>query len=344
MAHSGGIISGVSTENFNNDWKFLLGDLKNAQKIEFNDRTWNCVDLPHDWVISRPFNRGKPDGYTVQNMQGFFAWEGVCWYRKEFILSQINGRDVYIYFGGAYRNSSVFINGKLAGGRASGYSSFEIEITDLVKEGKNIIAVRLDNGCEEPDRWYSGSGLFRNVFLKILPVTHIKTCGVHVESKFSDKKNAEITVKTSIVSKNKTANGSVILQIFSQDGSSVGENSISFDMSGKNEIIVEQKLSIQNPQLWSADKPSLYSASVSLQTGAEKGPPVRISFGIRNIEIAYNRGMTVNGEKVKLKGVCLHHDSGITGSAYYDAVWRRRLLILKSIGCNAIRTSHNPPS
>jgi len=150
---------------FNNDWKFLLGDSKNAHTENFNDRKWKKIDLPHDWVISQPFSHGEEGGWTAQNMQGFFTWEGVCWYRKEFTLKDIAGKAVYLYFGGAYRNSTIYINGKEAGGRASGYSSFEIDITDFIKEGKNIAAVRLDNGCEPPDRWYSGSGLFRNVFL-----------------------------------------------------------------------------------------------------------------------------------------------------------------------------------
>jgi len=342
-----------SSALINNDWKFLLGDAKNAHSVNFNDCTWKRVDLPHDWVISQPFNRGKEGGYTAQNMQGFFAWEGICWYRREFSLTDIRAKTVYIRFGGAYRNSVIFVNGKEAGGRASGYSSFEIDISAFVKEGKNLIAVRLDNGCEAPDRWYSGSGLFRNVFLKIVPQTHIKTWGVHVKPKLStDRKQAEITVSTTIIRRG-TANESgaesgaesaVCLRILGPDGKVAAESSVPFKCGGKEETAAEQIVNIKNPALWSAEKPELYRALVYLETGGEKGEPVEINFGIRAVEIAYNSGMTVNGRKVKLKGVCLHHDAGITGSAYYDAVWRRRLLVLKSIGCNAVRTSHNPPA
>jgi len=131
---------------FNQDWKFLLGDNKNAHTTGFNDRTWKQLDLPHDWVISQPFKRGSAEGWTAQNMQGFFAWEGVCWYRKEFTLQKISEKAVFIYFGGAYRNSTIYVNGKEAGKRANGYLSFEVDITDFVQEGKNLIAVRLDNG------------------------------------------------------------------------------------------------------------------------------------------------------------------------------------------------------
>jgi len=297
-----------------------------------------------------PFSRGEQGGYTAQNMQGFFAWEGICWYRKEFSLANLAGKTVYIYFGGAYRNSTVYVNGKEAGGRASGYSSFQLDISEFVKEGKNLIAVRLDNGCEAPDRWYSGSGLFRNVFLKIVPNTHIKTWGVHVESELSDnKKQAEITVTTTIVSRNKNESGVIKLRLLGADGNSsvekpLAENSAPFNCKGKEEITVKQNLRLQNPALWSAEKPNLYRAVVYLETDGDAGEPVEVKFGVRKVEIAYNKGMTVNGQKVKLKGVCLHHDAGITGSAYYDEVWRRRLIALKNIGCNAIRTSHNLPA
>ncbi|GBU28724.1 beta-galactosidase [Treponema sp. R8-4-B8] len=334
-----------STVLFSESWKFLLGDVKNAYAENFCDSAWKKTDLPHDWVISQPFFRGEGDTRTSQNMQGFFAWEGVCWYRKEFTLKDIEGKAVYIYFGGAYRNSAIYLNGKKAGGRSSGYSSFEIDITDFVKEGKNIIAVRLDNGCEAPDRWYSGSGLFRNVYLKIYPVTHIKTWGVHVEPLLSaDKKSAEIAVTVTIVSRDKKGGGAVCLRLLAPDGTCAAESQISFDCGGKEETEVKQTLRIQNPALWSAQEPNLYRAVVYLEQEGGAGEAIETVFGVRAVEIAYNMGMTVNGEKVKLKGVCLHHDGGITGSAYYDAVWRRRLSILKTLGCNAIRTSHNPPA
>ena len=345
----GGNLKDNSAVKFNNDWKFLLGDAKNAQQTGFCDRTWKRVDLPHDWVISQPFRRGAEGGYTSQNMQGFFAWEGICWYRKEFTLANTEGKAVYLCFGGAYRNSTVYVNGQEAGGRACGYSSFEIDISAFVKEGKNLAAVRLDNGCEEPDRWYSGSGLFRNVFLKIVKRTHIKTWGVHVKPQYNaDKKQAEVTVTTTIVSRNReqeaASGGEVCLRILSPDGSPAAEARAPFDPGGKEETAVKQVLLIENPALWSAEKPEMYRASVYLETDGEAGEPVEVNFGVRTVEIAHNSGMTVNGQKVKLKGVCLHHDAGITGSAYYDDVWRRRLLSLKSIGCNAVRTSHNPPA
>jgi len=336
----------------NNDWKFFLGKVKNAQNADFDDSAWKNVDLPHDWVISEPFIRGKLEGWTPQNMQGFFSWEGVCWYRKEITLSKIEGKLVYIYFGGAYRNSAVFINGKEAGGRAYGYSSFEIDITEYVNEGRNIIAVRLDNGCEKPDRWYSGSGIYRDVQLKILPSAHIKTWGVQVKTELSkNNKQADISVLTTIVNKKQKTEkndhkvkGIVWVKLIGPNGKYVAELTSPFECSGEEEMVVPVKTKILNPILWSAQNPSLYRASVNIEVNGKKDEPVEINIGIRSIEIEYKKGMTVNGEKVKLKGVCLHHDAGITGSAHYNSVWRRRLNILKSLGCNAVRTSHNPPA
>ena len=330
---------------FNSGWKFLLGDPKNAYRVRYPDDTWKRVDLPHDWVISRPFNRGKPGSYTPQTMQGFFAWEGVAWYRKEFALANLGGKEAYIYFGGAYRNSTVYINGKEAGGRAYGYSSFELNITSLVKEGANVIAVRLDNGCEAPDRWYSGAGLFRNVRLNIVPVTHIKTWGVRVKPKMADDaRQAEVEIETTIVSSRKKGSGTVFVTLMAPDGAADGKALAPFNMGGKAEATVKCKILVRNPALWSAEEPRLYRAVAHIETGGGAGEPVEVPFGIRKIEISGRKGMTVNGRPVKLKGVCLHHDCGITGAAHYDGAWRRRLFALKNIGCNAIRTSHNPPA
>jgi beta-galactosidase len=331
---------------FNQDWKFLLGDPKNAFKEHYPDRTWKNIDLPHDWVISQPFERGGAGSWTGQNMQGFFAWEGVAWYRKEFFLENLAGREVYVYFGGAYRNSVVYVNGRQAGGRAYGYASFELDITGLVKEGKNLIAVRLDNGCEAPDRWYSGSGLYRNVYLKIVPETHIKTWGVHITSEQKGSA-AVVTVTTAIVGKKGTAaskKGVICARILDSNRKVILENITPFDLAGKAEITVNQQMQVRKPELWSAESPNLYIAIVHLVVEGTEEKPVELPFGIRTISIVNHKGMMVNGQPVKLKGVCLHHDCGITGSAYYDSAWRRRLLTLKSIGCNAIRTSHNPPA
>lgn len=334
---------------FNRDWKFLLGDPKNAFRENYPDRTWRPVDLPHDWVIGQPFKRGAVGGYTPQNMQGFFAWEGIAWYRKKFSLPGLGENEVYLYFGGAYRNSTVYVNGKEAGGRAYGYASFDLNITNLVRPGENCVAVRLDNGKEAPDRWYSGSGLYRDVYLRIVPPVHIKTWGLCIKPKITYPQArspaAVITAALTLVNRGGAARGRAFIQIRDNGNQTVVETSKPFS-AGEGECTVQQRLVIQKPLLWSAEEPNLYRAFVFLEDdeGNPVGKPVELSFGIRDIEIFAHKGMRVNGKPVKLKGVCLHHDCGITGAAFYEAAWRRRLLALKSIGCNAIRTSHNPPA
>ncbi|MDR1586927.1 MAG: hypothetical protein LBS57_05675, partial [Treponema sp.] len=381
---------------FNADWKFLLGDPKGAQRTDYPDRTWKRIDLPHDWVIGQPFKRGEEQGYTPQNMQGFFAWEGIAWYRKTFLLSDLNEKEVrlfqnpvgadqrsdettssknrskpdfsvkskvavpktevleqlqvYIYFGGAYRNSVVYVNGKKAGGRAYGYASFELNITALVKPGENCIALRLDNGKESPDRWYSGSGLCRNVYLRIVPPLHVKTWGLCIKTQMIRNQDhgsaAVISAALSLVNCGGAAKGRAYIQIQDRGHQTVVETSKAFGFAEPGECVLRQRLVIQKPLLWSAEDPNLYRAIVHLEDdeGNNIGRPVEVPFGVRDIEITARRGMRVNGEPVKLKGVNLHHDCGITGAAFYEAAWRRRLLALKSIGCNAIRTSHNPPA
>jgi beta-galactosidase len=335
---------------FNNDWKFLLGDPKNAFRENYPDRTWRSVALPHDWVIGQPFKRGAERGWTPQNMQGFFAWEGIAWYRKNFFLPDPAGNEVYLYFGGAYRNSAVYVNGKEAGGRAYGYASFDLNITDLVRPGENCVAVRLDNGKEAPDRWYSGSGLYRNVYLRIVPPVHIKIWGLYIKTKIIHPRahgsTAVATSDLTLVNCGGAAKGRVYIQIWDKNLRIVAETSKPFSAAGEGEYTVQQRLVFQKPLLWSAEEPNLYRAFVYLEdeAGTRIGKPVELSFGVRDIEIVSRKGMRVNGKPVKLKGVCLHHDCGITGAAFYESAWRRRLLVLKSIGCNALRTSHNPPA
>jgi beta-galactosidase len=341
---------------FNADWKFLLGDPEGAYREDYPDRTWKAVDLPHDWVIGEPFDRGLESGYTAQNMQGFFAWKGVAWYRKTFFLDGDRlaaagaGCGVSLYFGGAYRNSRVYVNGREAGGRAYGYASFEVDISAFARPGRNTVAVRLDNGCEEPDRWYAGSGLYRNVFLRIVPAVHIKTWGVRITTRMAAPVQsdllpapAEITVETAVVNRGAASVVQVRLSITGPDGRIVAESAAPYSIPDGGTATVAQRCVIRSPLLWSAESPRLYRAFVQLvgESGAIGGP-VEVPFGIRTVEILPRCGMRVNGEPVKLKGVCLHHDCGILGTAYYDAAWRRRLLALKSIGCNAVRTSHNP--
>jgi len=326
---------------FNHNWKFLLGDPKNAESENYNDMTWEQADLPHDWVIHLPFDKGGDEPWSEQSRQGYFSWKNTGWYRKEFFLDDINEKDFYLYFGCAYRNAKIFINGKMAGSHAYGYTSFEICISSFVRTGKNILAIRLDNGSGVPDRWYSGAGLFRGVQLRQLPKLHFKTWGLSVKSVLQKNSSAGVTVKALIENTSLTdVNSSLNIIIKDTKDKEIENKNIDFNLPAQSETTLEYSFSISNPDLWSDDNPALYNLT-ALISGNE-GDCKEIKFGIRTIEMIAHKGFFINGVNKKLKGVCLHHDCGITGAAFYKDAWRRRLTILKSIGCNAIRTSHNP--
>jgi beta-galactosidase len=324
-------------ELFNKDWKFLLGDPGGAEKEGYCDRTWQRVDLPHDWVIHQPFDKGE-DG-TRQGMQGFFSWGNTGWYRKEFTLGETAGGDVFVYFGCAYRNALIYVNGQKAGAHAYGYGSFELCITPFVKPGKNLIALRLEHGGHIPDRWYSGAGLFRDVYLRQVPPVHIKTWGLGVKTTVLADGSAEVTVSALVENSSAAAKG-VLGFVITGPGGAIPEERVPFEVPARSETELTGRFVIETPLLWSAEDPRLYRLAASIN-GKAAG---ETAFGIRKIEIAARRGFFVNGRNIKLKGVCLHHDCGILGAAFYPAAWRRRLLILKGLGCNAIRTSHNPPA
>jgi beta-galactosidase len=326
-------------ELFNKDWRFLLGDPPGAEREDYCDRTWQRLDLPHDWVIHQPFNKGEDGVWTRQGMQGFFSWENTGWYRKEFILDDAAGQDVFVYFGCAYRNATIYVNGQKAGSHAYGYGSFEFRITPFVKPGKNLIAVRLEHGGHIPDRWYSGAGLFRNVYLRIVPLVHIKTWGLGVKTTILADGSAEVTVSALVENSSASAaKGLMRFVIAGPGGDTVPEGIVPFEASSRSETVLSNRFVIKKTLLWSAEDPKLYrlSASIDGKLASET------TFGIRTVELAAHRGFFVNGKNIKLKGVCLHHDCGILGAAFYEAAWRRRLFTLKGLGCNAIRTSHNP--
>jgi beta-galactosidase len=330
----------------NRDWKFLLGDPKDAEKEDYCDRTWKRVDLPHDWVIHQPFDKGEGTGWTSEVMQGYFVWKNTGWYRKEFILEEAtDDKEVFLYFGCAYRNATIYVNGKKAGSHAYGYTSFELCVTSLVKPGKNLLAIRLDHGSSIPDRWYSGAGLFRNVYLRVTPKLHFTTWGLAVKAELQSDGEAEgnaLVKVTAEIADTTMEGGDSFLRLAVKDpqGGEATSAEIPFKFLPESKTLVEHSFTIKNPQLWSDRNPLLYRISASI--GREDAGKRELSFGIRSIKMIAKKGFFVNGENIKLKGVCLHHDCGILGAAFYSEAWRRRLLILKGLGCNAIRTSHNP--
>jgi beta-galactosidase len=333
-------MSGIYRELFNKDWRFLLGDPNGAEREDYCDRTWQRIDLPHDWVIHQPFNRGEDGAWTRQGAQGFFFWESTGWYRKEFILDDTDGRDIFVYFGCAYRNAAVYVNGQNAGVHAYGYGSFELCITPFIKPGKNLIAVRLEHGGHIPDRWYSGAGLFRDLYLRAVPLVHLKTWGLGVKTTILADGSGEVTVSAFVENSSACGAKGTLDFVVVDSGGLALKKTIPFKISPHLEMELTGTFIIKIPLLWSAEDPNLYRVDASIN-GELAG---KTTFGIRKIEITARQGFFVNGKNTKLKGVCLHHDCGILGAAFYPAAWRRRLLILKGLGCNAVRTSHNPPA
>ncbi|HEX4085697.1 MAG TPA: beta-galactosidase GalB [Chthoniobacteraceae bacterium] len=302
----------------------------------FNDSGWRLLNLPHDWGVEGQFNQAYP-GET-----GKLPWWGVGWYRKHFTVStQDQAKQLYLDVDGAMSHAMVWLNGKFVGGWPYGYASWELDLTRYIQPGDNVIAIRLDNP-KDSSRWYPGGGIDRNVWLVKTEPEHIDHWGVFVTT--PDISPASATVKVAANVKNPSG-GSVITQIFAADanGAATGPH-----LASAQPIPVaastDAQLQVPNPRLWSLDHPNLYVAVTSIVVNRKLVDQVQTPFGIRTARFDPDKGFLLNGEHVHLNGVCDHSDLGALGSAVYTRGLQRQLEILREMGCNAIRTSHNPPS
>ncbi|MFA4870548.1 MAG: beta-galactosidase GalB [Pedobacter sp.] len=328
-------------QSFNNGWKFYLGDAAAAKSADFNDANWRSLSLPHDWSIEGKFdikNPAKPEGGGLPT--------GVAWYRKTFILpTSLQKKTVYIEFDGVYKNSEVWINGQLLGLRPFGYSSFHYELTKYLKPGKNVIAVRVDNSAQPDSRWYSGSGIYRNVWLTSTNNIAIDQWGTFVSTPSVTKSSAKVNIKAQI--RNKTGlNGQIDVQsqVYNAKGkliTSVRTNQISLKT---NVFEVEQSATVNQPELWSVNNPHLYKVVTNIYSNKKLVDSYETPLGIRYFNFDAAKGFTLNGDYMKILGVCMHHDLGALGAAINIRAMERQLEILKEMGCNAIRTAHNPPA
>jgi beta-galactosidase len=326
---------------FDNNWKFVQEDIKDAERQEFDDSKWRTLNLPHDWSIEGEF---KEDAVT-QGPGGYLP-TGIGWYRKHFSLSSI-GKDqqFWIEFDGVYMNSDVWINGQHLGKHPYGYTSFYYDLTPFVNKGENIIAVRVDNSMQPNSRWYSGSGIYRHVWLNTAGPVHIAQWGTYITTPVVDSSSAIIAVRTSIENHHAVSRNMVLRSVVKNESGNViatVETPVSLASSGKTEI--EQTIRVITPALWSIDLPSLYTLHSSILEGTKVNDNLISTFGIRKIEFNKDKGFFLNGKHLKINGVCLHHDAGCLGAAVPERAWERRLQLLKEMGCNAIRTSHNPPA
>lgn len=337
---------------FDDNWKFSLQDAKGAEKPSFNDKTWRSIDLPHDWSIEKlpgqeagkvigPFSKESKGttatGYTVG---------GVGWYRKTFTLNpKEKFKSTIISFDGVYMNCDVWINGKFLGNHPYGYTAFDYDISSYLNpSGKpNVIAVKVKNEGQN-SRWYSGSGIYRHVWLIQKQALSIAQNGICINTERIADDNAVVSLSSEIENKSgKSTASKLLINILDPDGKTVQKIETTKPILLKNETFT-QSITIPQPKLWSVETPNLYTAVIQLIADGIVSDEVHTSFGVRTIHFDAKTGFLLNGKKVLLKGGCMHNDNGFLGSATIDRAEERRVQLMKAYGFNAIRTSHNPPS
>jgi beta-galactosidase len=323
------------------NWRFTLGDPAGAEQPKFDDHQWRSLDLPHDWSIEGTPSQDAPGGGRV----GYYPM-GTGWYRKSFRLpGGGRGKAVSLEFDGVYMNSDVWINGVHLGRRPNGYVSFAYDVTEHLVPGVNVVAVRVDNARQPNSRWYTGSGIYRHVWLTIVERLHVGQWGTYVTTPRADSTGADVRVRTRVENGHDTQRRGVLRSVVVDSaGREVARTETPFSVAAGQEVELEQQLQVESPRLWSPEAPSLYTLHSVIRDGARVADVAITMFGIRSIAYDKDRGFLLNGRQVKMRGVNLHHDAGGLGAAVPEPVWLRRLQALKAMGANAIRTSHNPPA
>jgi beta-galactosidase len=328
--------------DFDKGWHFHLGDVTNAENFAMNDASWHTLDLPHDWSIEGKFSKNNPATPEGGALPG-----GIGWYRKAFIVPAADkNKKVYIDFDGVYQKSTVWINGHKLGFRPNGYISFRYDLTPHLKfGGKNIIAVKVDNSVQPNSRWYSGSGIYRNVWLVTTNQIAIDHWGTYVTTPKVSKEAATVSLKTSI--RHCTGKPGLVTlstSIYNAAGKLWGK-AISFGVKLNDSLTqVDQNIILNHPSLWSVENPYLYKAVTKVLVNNKVIDEYNTPLGIRYFEFDADKGFSLNGKPMKILGVCDHHDLGSLGAAVNKRALERQLEILKAMGCNGIRTSHNPPT
>ena len=301
-------------QNFDNGWRFVLADSAQMSKTDYHDTHWRALNLPHDWAVEGDFLCSNPSGAGGGALPG-----GIGWYRKTFNLQKKQGERYFIEFDGVYMNARVYINGKEVGYRPYGYSSFEYDITPYLTAGRNVVAVRVDNSDQPNSRWYSGCGIYRHVWFTKTADVHVKHWGVHVVA----NPDGRISVTADVESQGKAYK--VRNQVFDAQGREVG-------------------LKVRRPHLWSVDDPYIYKVRTQVLVGGKVVDEVWTNTGFRSFRFDAKTGFWLNGKNMKLNGVCEHHDFGCLGAVVNEDAMHRKLVRLKEMGVNAIRSSHNPPA
>ena len=322
-------VSFGNASKFDDGWKFILSDVENGQETGLDDSRWQPVTIPHDWSVKGILS---PDNASCQ---GFYP-TGIAWYRKHFHGRQVTSDLAYIYFEGVYNRSKVYLNGHLLGERPNGYISFMYDMTPyLNRDGDNVIAVRVDHSRRADSRWYTGSGIYRDVWLVKSGPTHFAQWGVGYVLKSSTPKQAVITVDAAVEGELSKKAG-LLVEIKDAGGKVLAKSS--------TKALAKQTvdLKVANPHFWDINDPYLYTIEATLTESGKEIDRTVVPAGIRTLQFDADKGFALNGNWMKVKGVCIHHDAGVLGSAVPREVVRTRLEVLKDMGVNAIRLSHNP--
>ena len=336
---------GRLTMSFDSDWRFLKADAPGAEQPDFSDTAWRRVSVPHDWSIEGPFAETN-----ATRGSGAFLPSGIAWYRKHFIMPDVDARGrVFIEFDGVMANSDVWINGFHLGKRPYGYVSFAYDLTGHLNFGEdkpNVLAVRVDTSQQPASRWYTGAGIYRHVRLVITDPVHIDQWGTFVTTPKITVDQTIVHVQNTVTNQSDAAREvTVQVTILGPDGKSVkiAESAPQTVPPGQS-VDFQQELSVKSPKLWDIDHPLLYRAVSKVCDGNAVLDDQTTPFGIREFRFDAATGFWLNGRNFKIKGVCLHHDASAFGAAVPLEAWERRLAALKPLGVNAIRTAHNPPS
>lgn len=326
------MLSAQRSSILNDGWRFSLSsDSITPAAPDFNDRDWRPVQLPHDWSVEHPFDRNNPSGND-----GAYLPTGTGWYRHSLkVKPESSGRKMQLYFEGAYMKTDVYVNGQLAGTNPYGYSSFFVDITPYVKTGDNSIAVRVDNSMQKNCRWYSGSGIYRNVWLCETDKAHVDNWGVRI---FTPDLHTAL-VDTKVVNESESPRNLEVR--ISVDGNTASDRC---QLNPGESKVIRQSLKVDDAKAWSVDSPNLYTADVELVEDGKIIDKVSERFGFKTVEWSATDGLRINGTPTLLNGGCAHHDNGILGAAAYNAAERYRARLMKEAGFNAVRTSHNIPS
>ena len=337
------VYNGLRGEEFNADWKFNRGDAAGADQPAFNDSAWTSLSVPHDWSIGLAFNSNSLGGANAGYLDG-----GIGWYRKTFTLDQAaSTKKILIQFDGVYMNSQVWLNGTSLGTRPYGYSTFEYDLTPYLKfdGSNNVIAVKVNNN-QPNTRFYSGSGIYRNVWLTKLNPVHVPYSGVFVTTPAISATSGSVSVRTEVQNQGAAdASVTVTTTITDPAGGTVASNDSAATNVAMNAIsTVSQDLAVANPKLWSVTSPTLYRVKVEVKTGGSTADTYVTTLGFRTATFSATTGFALNGQTMKIRGVNMHHDLGALGAAVNYRAIERQVEILQAMGVNAIRTSHSPPA